>query len=169
VLSVACAVQRSRLPPMRSVPLNLNGSSSTVLVEDRRTLLDALRDDLQMTGTKKVCDMGDCGACTVLLDGVPVYACLTLAVDCEGRAITTIEGLAHGDDLDPVQRAFIEADAFQCGFCTPGQIMSIRGLLNANPAPSEAEVRRAVSGNICRCGAYQHIVDAGLLAAQYAR
>jgi xanthine dehydrogenase YagT iron-sulfur-binding subunit len=154
---------------MRSVPLNLNGSSSTVLVEDRRTLLDALRDDLQMTGTKKVCDMGDCGACTVLLDGVPVYACLTLAVDCEGRAITTIEGLAHGDDLDPVQRAFIEADAFQCGFCTPGQIMSIRGLLNANPAPSEAEVRRAVSGNICRCGAYQHIVDAGLLAAQYAR
>jgi len=154
---------------MRSVSLDLNGARSAVYVEDRRTLLDALRDDLQMTGTKKVCDMGDCGACTVLLDGVPVYACLTLAVDCDGRAITTIEGLARGDELDPVQRAFIEADAFQCGFCTPGQIMSIRGLLNANPAPSDDEIRRAVSGNICRCGAYQHIVDAARLAAEYTR
>jgi aerobic-type carbon monoxide dehydrogenase small subunit (CoxS/CutS family) len=155
--------------PAHAVTLNVNGFDHTLNIEPRHTLLDTLRHDLQLTGTKKVCDMGDCGACTVLLDGVAVYACLTLAVDCVERHVTTIEGLGHGDVLDPLQQAFIETDALQCGFCTPGQIMSLKGLLNANPAPSEADVRRAVSGNICRCGAYQHIVQAGLRAAGAAR
>ena len=151
---------------IRAVALNVNDTTSVVAVEPRRTLLDALRVDLGLTGTKKVCDMGDCGACTVLVDGKAMYACLMLAVDCDDRAITTIEGLAHGQQLDPVQQAFVDADAFQCGFCTPGQIMSIKGLLDATPSPSEAEIARAVSGNLCRCGAYRNIVQAGRLAAE---
>jgi len=149
-----------------NVTLRVNGADRTLALEPRRTLLDALRHDLQLTGTKKVCDMGDCGACTVLVDGEAMYSCLLLAVDCAGREITTIEGLATGDRLDPVQQAFIEADAFQCGFCTSGQIMSLRGLLNDNDKPSEADIQRAVSGNLCRCGAYQHIVQAGRRAAE---
>src|SRR5690242_835151 len=152
----------------QQVTLRVNSVDYALSLEPRRTLLDALRYDLQLTGTKKVCDMGDCGACTVLLDGKAVYACLILAVDCEGREVTTIEGLAHGNDpsassgqgLHPVQRAFVEADAYQCGFCTPGQIMSITALLAEQQVPSEEEVRRAVSGNLCRCGAYQNIVRA---------
>ena len=153
---------------MHLVSFLLNGDERTLAVEPRRTLLDALRVDLSLTGTKKVCDMGDCGACTVLLDGRAVYSCLTLAVDCEGREVTTIEGLAHGNELDPVQQAFVEADAYQCGFCTPGQIMSVTALLAERQAPSEEEVRRAVSGNLCRCGAYQNIVRAGQRAAELA-
>ena len=148
-----------------NVTLRVNGADRTLALEPRRTLLDTLRHDLQLTGTKKVCDMGDCGACTVLIDGKAMYSCLLLAVDCAGREISTIEALAGDGVLDPVQRAFIEADAFQCGFCTPGQIMSLRGLLNENPYPDDAAIERAVSGNICRCGAYQHIVAAGRLAA----
>lgn len=156
--------------PYQTLTLRVNGSTHELRVEPRRTLVDTLREDLQLTGTKKVCAMGDCGACTVLLDGVAVYSCLLLAVDCADRAITTIEGLAQGEQLDPIQRAFIEADAFQCGFCTPGQIMSLKALLNTNQSPSEDEIRRAVSGNICRCGAYQHILRAGqLAAAEYAQ
>ena len=151
---------------MHLVSFRLNGDERSLAVEPRRTLLDALRVDLALTGTKKVCDMGDCGACTVLLDGKAVYACLTLAVDCDGRTITTIEGLAHGAQLDPVQRAFVEADAYQCGFCTPGQIMSITALLAEKSAPNEEEIKRAVSGNLCRCGAYQNIVKAGQRAAE---
>jgi aerobic-type carbon monoxide dehydrogenase small subunit (CoxS/CutS family) len=151
---------------LSTIRLTINGETVELRAEARRTLLDALREDLMLTGTKKVCDMGDCGACTVLIDGTAMYACLMLAVDSQDRAITTIEGLADGQTLDPVQQAFIDADAFQCGFCTPGQIMSIKGLLQSTPAPSEEEVRRAVSGNLCRCGAYQHIVRAGLLAAE---
>ena len=150
----------------QDVALDINGARVELRVEPRRTLLDTLRDDLQLTGTKKVCDMGDCGACTVLVDGRAQYSCLLLAVDCAGRAITTIEGLAHGDQLDPLQQAFIDADAFQCGFCTPGQIMSLKGLLAAVPAPSDDQIRRAPSGNLCRCGAYVHIIAAGRLAAQ---
>jgi len=148
------------------VSLRLNGSERALAVEPRRTLLDALRHDLNLTGTKKVCDMGDCGACTVLVDGRAVYSCLTLAVDCDGKDVTTIEGLGRGDELDPVQRAFVEADAYQCGFCTPGQIMSVTALLHEQRAPSEDEIRRAVSGNLCRCGAYQNIVRAGQRAAE---
>ena len=153
---------------MELVTLRVNGGEHALAVEPRRTLLDALRHDLYLTGAKKVCDMGDCGACTVLVDGRAMYSCLLLAVDCADREITTVEGLAAGDQLDPVQQAFIEADAFQCGFCTPGQVMSVRALLNATPAPSEEEIRRAVSGNLCRCGAYQNIVKAGQRAAELA-
>jgi xanthine dehydrogenase YagT iron-sulfur-binding subunit len=141
--------------------LTVNGSDRVVQIEPRRTLLDALRRDLGLTGAKKACDMGNCGACTVLVDGRAVYSCLLLAVDCRGRAITTIESL----DNDPLQRAFIEADAFQCGFCTPGQIMSLKALFNEKPAPSDEEIVRAVSGNLCRCGAYRNIVRAARIAA----
>jgi aerobic-type carbon monoxide dehydrogenase small subunit (CoxS/CutS family) len=147
------------------VTLYVNGAEHEFVLEPRRTLLDALRHDLHLTGTKKVCDMGDCGACTVLVDGRAMYACLRLAVDCHGQQITTIEGLAPDGRLDPVQQAFIEADAFQCGFCTSGQIMSLRALLNETPAPSETDIQRAVSGNLCRCGAYVNILRAGRLAA----
>ena len=150
------------------IELSVNGVNHMLAVESRRTLLDALRHDLQLTGTKSVCEMGDCGACTVLVDGQAMYACLLLAVDCTDRQITTIEGLAHGDELAPIQRAFIEADAFQCGFCTAGQIMSLQGLLNVAPQPTAAQIQRAVTGNLCRCGAYQHILTAGQLAADYA-
>ena len=153
---------------MQPVHLRINDVEHALQVEPRHTLLDTLRHDLQLTGAKKVCDMGDCGACTVLVDGRAMYACLLLAVDCADREITTVEGLASGDRLDPVQQAFVEADAFQCGFCTPGQVMSVRALLNATPAPSEEEIRRAVSGNLCRCGAYQNIVKAGQRAAELA-
>ncbi len=150
------------------VPVNLriNGELYAVNVEPRRTLLDALRVDLELTGTKKVCDMGECGACTVVIDGKATYACLTLAIECEGRDIVTIEGLSRGVDLDPIQEAFIENDAFQCGFCTPGQIMSVRALLDAHPDPGADEIRRAVSGNICRCGAYLRIFAAAEAAAR---
>jgi aerobic-type carbon monoxide dehydrogenase small subunit (CoxS/CutS family) len=148
------------------VELTVNGTRQAVLVEPRRTLLDALRHDLAMTGTKKVCDQGNCGACTVHLDGQPVYSCLLLAVDCAGQEITTIEGLAQAGRLDPVQQAFIEEDGFQCGFCTPGQIMSLRALLNENAQPDEAEIERAVTGNLCRCGAYANIIKAGKRAAE---
>jgi xanthine dehydrogenase YagT iron-sulfur-binding subunit len=141
--------------------LTVNGVERTLEVDPRRTLLDALRHDLGLTGAKKACDMGNCGACTVLADGRAVYSCLLLAVDCANRAITTIESL----DNDPLQRAFIEADAFQCGFCTPGQIMSLKALFNENPAPSDEEIVRAVSGNLCRCGAYRNIVRAARIAA----
>ena len=148
------------------VTLEVNGQPQTLAVEPRRVLLDALRHDLGLTGTKKVCTMGNCGACTVHLDGEAVYSCLVLAVECEGREVTTIEGLAEGSTLDPVQEAFVEADAYQCGFCTPGQIMSLKALFNETPAPDEAQIARAVSGNLCRCGAYRNILEAGKLAAK---
>lgn len=147
---------------MDELLLEVNGALERVRVEPRRTLLDALRIDLGLTGTKKGCDSGNCGACTVLVDGRAAYSCLALAVACAGRRITTIEGLKD----DPLQRAFVEADAFQCGFCTPGQIMSLRALLDATPAPTEDEIVRAVSGNLCRCGAYRNIVRAARNAAR---
>ncbi len=142
------------------VTLNVNGAERAVQIEPRRTLVDVLHHDLGLTGAKKACGMGNCGACTVLVDGHAVYACLMLAIECSGRAITTIEGLGTDGELDPIQRAFIEADAFQCGFCTPGQIMSVKALLNETPAPSDDEIVDAVSGNVCRCGAYRNIVRA---------
>jgi xanthine dehydrogenase YagT iron-sulfur-binding subunit len=154
-------------PKSQGILLQVNNVEHALILEPRRTLLDALRDDLHLTGTKKVCDTGDCGACTVLVDGHAMYACLLLAVDCQGRRITTIEGLVRDGKLDPVQQAFIEVDAFQCGFCTPGQVMSLRALLDEMPAPSDQDIRRAVSGNLCRCGAYVNILRAGRMAADH--
>lgn len=145
--------------------LIVNGAEHDVAAPDHERLLATLRDRLSLTGTKLVCGRGECGACTVLLDGVSVYSCLTLTAACDGRAITTIEGLGRDDALHPVQSAFIEHDALQCGFCTPGQIMAAVALLRENPAPTEAEVVRAMSGNLCRCGAYPKIVRAVMSAA----
>jgi aerobic-type carbon monoxide dehydrogenase small subunit (CoxS/CutS family) len=147
------------------ISVKVNGRAQPVEAEPRHTLLDVLRNQLGLTGAKCACDMGNCGACTVLADGRPVYACLVLAVECANRAITTIEGLSENGGLDPVQQAFVDADALQCGYCTPGQIMSLRGLLNENPKPSDEEIVRAVSGNLCRCGAYRNIIRAGRMAA----
>ena len=144
----------------RDVVLQINGHERSLSIEPRVTLLDALRERLALTGTKKGCDRGSCGACTVHIDGRRVNACLTLAVRCEGRAITTIEGLAHEDELHPVQAAFVKHDAFQCGYCTPGQIMSAAALIEEGHAGDAGSIREWMSGNICRCGAYPNIVDA---------
>jgi aerobic-type carbon monoxide dehydrogenase small subunit (CoxS/CutS family) len=142
------------------IRLTVNGAAHDLDVEPRRTLLDTLREDLHLTGAKPGCNMGNCGACTVILDGEAVYSCLTLAVECQGRAIITIEGLAHGGALDLVQEAFIQHDALQCGFCTPGQILALKALLDRNPHPSDDEIERGMSGNLCRCGAYVKIREA---------
>jgi len=155
-----------RGPGKIELVLEVNGVAHELFVEPRRTLLDALRVNLGLTGAKEVCGQGGCGACTVLLDGEPVYGCLTLAVECEGRQITTIEGLAPAGQLHPLQRAFIEQDALQCGFCTSGQIMAAVALLRRNPRPSEAEIQEALAGNLCRCGAYRGIVRAVQAAAE---
>ena len=146
--------------------LIVNGSAHDLATPDHETLLTTLRDRLDLTGTKLVCGRGECGACTVLLDGTSVYSCLTLTAACADRSITTIEGLADGDTLHRVQRAFIEHDALQCGFCTPGQILAAVALLDENPAPTEGDVRRGMSGNLCRCGTYPKIVRAVLAAAE---
>jgi xanthine dehydrogenase YagT iron-sulfur-binding subunit len=142
------------------VSLDINGKIHQLRLEPRVTLLDALRERLQLTGTKKGCDQGQCGACTVLVDGRRINACLTLAVMVEGAKVVTIEGLAQGENLHPMQQAFIGEDAFQCGYCTPGQIMSAVGLLREKRTPTIAEIREHMSGNICRCGAYPNIVAA---------
>jgi len=154
--------------PPQQVRLNINGKDYQLMLEPRVTLLDALRESLGLMGTKKGCDRGQCGACTVLLDGRRVNACLTLAIMAEDRAITTIEGLASGGQLSPLQAAFIEYDAFQCGYCTPGQICSATALLQEPGAGqlSDDAIRERMSGNICRCGAYPNIVRAIRSVAQ---
>ncbi|TGQ64144.1 (2Fe-2S)-binding protein [Mesorhizobium sp. M00.F.Ca.ET.186.01.1.1] len=150
---------------MTSIHLDINGQSHALDVEPRVTLLDALREHLGLTGTKKGCDQGQCGACTVHIDGERVLSCLTLAAQAEGRAITTIEGLAREGELHPVQAAFLEQDAFQCGYCTPGQIMSAVACIREGHAGSDDEIREYMAGNLCRCGAYPHIVAAVRQAA----
>jgi xanthine dehydrogenase YagT iron-sulfur-binding subunit len=140
-----------------AVTLRVNGGEHEAVLDSRVTLLDALRDELALTGTKKGCDQGACGACTVLADGKRVLSCLTLAAQCEGREVTTIEGLTSGGDLHPVQQAFLRHDAFQCGYCTPGQIMSAVALLAEGRAGSDADMKEFMSGNLCRCGAYPNI------------
>ena len=146
--------------PTIPISLHVNGRDHRLSLDPRVTLLDALREQLHLTGTKKGCDHGQCGACTVLVDGRRVYSCLTLAVVAAGARVTTIEGLADGDRLHPVQEAFIKHDAFQCGYCTSGQICSVVALLSEGHAKTDDEVRELMSGNICRCGAYPNIVAA---------
>ncbi len=155
---------------MQSITFSINGRTRDAMVQPHESLLHLLRDQLALTGTKEGCSTGYCGACTVLVDGAPVNACLFFAVDADRRDITTIEGLA-GDDgaLHPLQRAFVEGGALQCGFCTPGMIMSSAALLAKNPSPTEADVRAALAGNICRCTGYQSIEHAVALAAQHLR
>ena len=143
----------------------MNGVEHELVVDTRTSLLDLLREQIGLTGTKKGCDHGQCGACTVHADGKRVLACLTLAITAQGREITTIEGLAEGDALHPVQAAFVECDGFQCGFCTPGQIMSATACLREGHANTDAEIREWMSGNLCRCGAYPNIVEAVKAAA----
>jgi xanthine dehydrogenase YagT iron-sulfur-binding subunit len=142
------------------ITLSVNGCQHTLALDPRVTLLDALREVIGLTGAKKGCDRGECGTCTVLVDGRRVYACLTLAVMHDGATVTTVEGLADGTDLHPLQQTFISRDALQCGFCTPGQILSAIGLLAEGRATSEQEIREFMSGNLCRCGAYPNIVAA---------
>ncbi len=152
-----------------AVTLRVNGKTHKLLLEPRVTLLNALRNHLNLTGAKEVCDRGECGACTVLVDGKPVYSCMMLAVDAEGHEILTVEGLAKDGKLHPVQEAFVEHDALQCGFCTPGFIMAAVGLLNQNKNPTMEEVKVALSGNLCRCGVYTRMYEAVLDAAKKGR
>lgn len=142
------------------VSLFINGKKTTLEIDPRVTLLDALREKLHFTGTKKGCDRGQCGACTVLVDGKRIKSCLTLAGMCENKKITTVEGLAKGGKLHPMQTAFLKHDAFQCGYCTPGQLCSAIGLINEGHAKTDDDIRELMSGNICRCGAYPNILDA---------
>ena len=142
------------------IELRVNGESYELAVDTHRTLLEVLREQLQLTGTKEGCDLGECGTCTVLIDGLPLHACLTLAIEAQGKDIQTIEGLAEGEKLHPLQQAFVEDGAIQCGFCTPGMILTGKALLEQNPSPTEMEIKRAISGNLCRCTGYVKIVDA---------
>ena len=144
----------------------VNGKSLEVMLETHMTLLEVLRDQLGLTGTKYGCGTGQCGACTVLIDGEPALACLTLAVTVRGKGITTIEGLSPGNELHPVQQAFIEHGAIQCGYCTPGMVLSAKALLEENPSPTRQEIKEALSGNLCRCTGYVKIVRAVSAAAQ---
>ena len=150
----------------RPLDIKVNGMRYRLEVEPRRTLADVLRKDLGLTGTKVACSRGECGACTVLVNGRSVYSCMTLAARVHGKEIQTVEGLAVGDKLHPLQEAFIEFDALQCGFCTPGLLMSLKTMLDRSKNPNLDEVRRAISGNLCRCAAYNHIFEAALAAAK---
>lgn len=151
-------------PAAVPVTLLINGERKTFSLEPRVTLLEALRESAGITSPKEVCERATCGACTVLLDGVPVYACMMLAIEAQGRAITTVEGISR-EGPTPVQKAMVEHDGLQCGYCTPGFVMSLTALLKNNPKPSEAEVRKACSGHLCRCGSYPHVFAAALAAA----
>jgi len=151
------------------IQLTVNGKKYNLEVENDTTLLKLLRNELGMTGTKEGCGAGECGACTVIMDGKAVDSCITLAVQANGKDITTIEGLADGKQLHPIQNAFINAGAIQCGFCTPGMVLSTKALLDHNPSPSEEEIREALAGNLCRCTGYVKIVEAVKIAAEKMR
>jgi len=150
----------------RLMEITVNGTRHELALEPRRTLLELLREDLGLTGTKHGCGEGDCGACVVLLDGEPVNSCLVLALEAAGREVLTVEGLSDGNRLHPIQQAFVDVGAVQCGYCTPGMVLTARALLARNPRPTEADVRRAISGNLCRCTGYQKIVEAILDASR---
>jgi len=154
---------------MNIIHMKLNGEPVEALIQDNRTMLDFLRKNMGLTGTKKGCEEGECGACTILVNGAPINSCLMLAVEADGREITTIEGLSKNGELNPVQKAFIEKWALQCGFCTPGMIMTAIALLDANPKPTEYEIRDAIAGNLCRCTGYAKIIEAISAAAEVLR
>ena len=151
----------------RILKLHVNGEEFEILSEVHKTLLEVLREDLGLTGTKRGCDLGTCGACTVLIEGKPYLSCLTLAVDAQGKQITTIEGLIQEGELHPLQKAFVEKGAIQCGFCTPGMILTARAFLEEHPHPSEDEVKKAISGNLCRCTGYVKIIEAILASTAH--
>jgi xanthine dehydrogenase YagT iron-sulfur-binding subunit len=165
IIQEAHAQDAAPSTPRTSIQLVVNGTEHRAEVEDRWTLVEVLRDHLGLTGTKIGCDRGECGACTVLLDGKPVYSCSQLAVWANGRTVQTVEGLAHNENLHPLQEAFIEHDGPQCGYCTSGQLMSAKALLDHNPHPTADEVRAAMTGNICRCSNYNRYVESVLAAA----
>jgi len=148
------------------ISLSVNGELHELAVAPQATLLEVLREQLDLTGAKEGCGTGECGTCTVLADGQPILSCLTLAIDCEGTEITTIEGLAQGDNLTPVQQAFLEKGAVQCGFCTPGMVLAVTALLRESPNPSDQEIKKALEGNLCRCTGYNKIVEAVNEAAE---
>jgi len=160
---------KSQGPGAMKLSLKVNGQVHRTEAEPRHVLLDVLRQNLDITGPKPICERGACGGCTVLVDGEPVYSCMMLAIDVVGKEITTVEGLADGEKLDPVQEAFIEHDALMCGFCTPGFLMSVRALIDRNPNPSLDDVKEAVAGNTCRCGTYPRVFEAALKAAKITR
>jgi carbon-monoxide dehydrogenase small subunit len=149
-----------------NITLHINGDKYAIAVEPWRTLAEVLREDLNLIGTKIGCETGDCGACTVLINGKSVTSCLSLAVESDGKEITTIEGLSAGADLHPIQEAFVEQGAIQCGYCTPGMILSAKYLLDKNPEPTELQIRQALSGNLCRCTGYNRIVKAVIAASE---
>jgi len=166
VIKVAGAEVKLYGPGKVPVDLAINGKKYTANIEPRVTLLEALRNDLDVTGAKRVCDRGTCGACTVIMDGKPVYSCTVLAIEAWGKAITTAEGLMQGDKLHPVQQAFVDNDAQQCGFCTPGFVVACKAFLDRNPNPTPEEVQKGLGGNLCRCGTYMGIRAAVLQAAK---
>ena len=150
----------------RIIKLHVNGDDHELLTDSHKTLLEVLREDLGLTGTKRGCDVGTCGACTVLIDGKPYLSCLTLAADVQDKAILTIEGLSQDGELHPLQRSFVEKGALQCGFCTPGMILTAKAFLDEHPQPSEPQVKKAIAGNICRCTGYVKIVEAILAVSE---
>jgi xanthine dehydrogenase YagT iron-sulfur-binding subunit len=171
LLGQAIPTRKGQVPvyARKTITLTVNGRKTTVEVAANETLLDVLRRRLGLTGAKRVCDRGECGGCTVHLDGEPVYACMFLAVRADGRAVRTVEGLAEGERLHPVQEAFVEKDGYQCGYCTPGFLMAVSAFLEKNPDPSPDEVREALSGNLCRCGNYAKMFAAVETAAKKMR
>ena len=166
VIKVSGAEVKVFGPGKVPIQLTINGKSLSAQVEPRVTLLDALRNELDLTGAKRVCDRGTCGACTVIVDGKPVYSCSVLAIEAQGKSITTVEGLMQGENLHPVQQAFIDNDAQQCGFCTPGFVVASKAFLDKNPNPTPEQVQKGLGGNLCRCGTYVGVRAAVAQAAQ---